>query len=309
MARPAVVTLLVLFVVLAAAGCGAGAKENGEVTIMVSSRGYPEEEVLREIYAHALERAGFRVLRRPLKGRLAIEELEEGGISGYPDHLETALTEGFPAEPRYISNSTEAAYREAQKQLASKGFVPFPPTSFERSKAVGLLKQTAEEYRVETLSDLKADSRKMNVTARELYCHGPAFCLAGLEESYGIVFETFSGISLGKPSMVLYKALREGKADAVMLVTTDGELARRKDWLTLLEDDRNRLPAANAFWMTSEDVVDEAGPDYERAILAAQRSLTLKAIRELDAEVELEGKPPREVAAEYLKRSTGGGAR
>lgn len=288
--------------VCAAAGCGgdAGAKAKNEVTITVTSRGYPEEEVLREIYAHALEATGFKVRRREL-GQLAHEELEAGKVSGYPDHLETALTETMTAEEEDVPASAKAAYRELKAQFAEKGLVPFPPASFVRTIAVGVPRKAAEAQGLETLADLEGPSRTMGAIERELYCHGPGHCLNVLKRRYGVVFKSFFGIFLREPSALLYKALKTGEADAAILVTTEGELARGKGWLALLEDDEHRLPAANAFWMTSKKVIDEAGPDYERAILAAQKGLTLKVMRKLDAEVELEGKSPSEVAARYLR--------
>lgn len=148
----------------------------------------------------------------------------------------------------------------------------------------------------------------MSVRERELYCHGRQNCLGGFERNYGIVFELFSAISLGEPSSLQLKALKQGEIDAVALITTDGQLARDRDWLVLLEDDEDRMPAANAVWMTRQDVIDEAGPAYERAILEAQKGLTLAKIRQLDAEVELEEKSPGAVAAGYL-RSIGFGVR
>jgi glycine betaine/choline ABC-type transport system substrate-binding protein len=141
----------------------------------------------------------------------------------------------------------------------------------------------------------------MNVTARELYCYGRGRCLSAFERGYGVDFTGYFGVSLHEPSSVLYKLLRTTKADAVVVVNTDGRLATKKSWLTVLEDDRHRLPATNAIWITSQKVVDEAGPDYEKAILAAQKGLTVEAMRRLNTKVELEGRSPGDVAAEYLK--------
>jgi osmoprotectant transport system substrate-binding protein len=296
------VALPILALTLALAGCGgAGARDLG-TTIVVTSRGYPEEEVLREIYAQVLERAGFRVVRRELEpGRLAPEALRAGRVSGYPDHLETALTEALPAEVEDVPASTRAAYLEAKRRFAGDGIVPFPPAPFERSKLVGIQKKTAERFNVETLADLQKPARAMSVTERELYCHGRANCLGDLERKYGIVFEAFLGISLSEPSSQPYEALSHGETDAVMLITTEGRLARRKDWLVLLEDDEHRLPAANALWVTRQDVIDEAGPRYEGAIIDAQKGLTLEVIRELNAEVELDKRSAADVAADYLQ--------
>lgn len=268
------------------------------MTITVTSRGYPEEEVLREIYAHALEAAGFEVKRRQNR-MLPVEELEKGQVSGYPDHLETALAERMPAQVEDVSASPTAAYREARAQFAGKGIVPLPPAPFGRTNTVGILRKTAQERDIETLSDLKRPSREMSVLERELYCH--IGCLETLEHHYGIAFETFSGFPLYESPSRLYRALRAGKTDAAIFVNTEGRLARERDWLVLLEDEQHRFPASNALWMTRQEVIEEAGPDYEKAILKAQRGLTLEVMRQLDAKVELDGKRPSDVAVEYLK--------
>ena len=291
-----------------AVGCGDGAaggdgavQQSGQAAITVTSRNYPEEEVLREIYAQSLEAAGFEVRRRELRrGTLAPEELEAGRVDGYPDHLETALTEATPLDVDDVPTSARAAGERLRRQFQGAGLVPFPPASFVRTTAIGIPREAAERQGIETLSDLKGPARGMGAIVRELYCHGRANCLGGLERDYGIVFETFAAISLLEPSALLYEALQTGRADAAVLITTEGELADGKKWLTLLEDE-HRLPAANAFWMTSQEAVEEAGPAYEKAILAAQEGLTLQVMRELDAEVELEGRSPSKVAARYLR--------
>lgn len=283
-----------------AAGCGgATAKEDSKVTIVVTSRGYTEEKLLREIYAHALEAVGFEVKRRDDPRMLPPEELEKGRISGYPDHLETALTEVTPVRLGDVPGSPEAAYREAKWRFGKKGLVPFRPLSFGRASAVAVSRQTAEEHDLESLSDLKGTSHRMSVVEGEYfcYCHGPV-CLDSLEREYGIAFEAFS---VAEPQRRLYKALGKGEADAAVVLTSEGRLAGRNTRFVLLEDDQHRLPASNALWLTSQKVIDEAGPDYERAILAAQKGLTLDVMRELNAAIELEGKTPGEVAAEYLE--------
>jgi osmoprotectant transport system substrate-binding protein len=304
-----VAILLALVAACAGAGCGgdAGAKAPGDVTITVGSLGYPEDELLREIYAHALEAAGFQVRRSDLAGGLLLSELENGRISGYPEHLNIAFAEATGTEQWGAPADTKVAYRETKARFTGKGVVPFPPTSFRRSSAIAIQRTTAEQGQITSLSDLKGQAGGMSVMAREVYCYGRVRCVGGFENGYGVVFGGYSGISLREPPSVLYKALRSGEEDSVVVVNTEGRLARRPGWLVVLEDDRDRMPAANALWLTNQDVVDEAGPDYERAILAAQKGLTVQVMRRLNAEVEQEGKPPGEVAAEYLDATRQGG--
>jgi osmoprotectant transport system substrate-binding protein len=283
----------------AVAGCGgAGAKEKGEVTITVTSRGYAEEEVLREIYARALEAAGFKVKRKDGPG-LPPEELEKGLISGYPEHLNAGLVEVASVPLDDVPGQARAAFRMTKQRLEEKGLVPLRPTSFGRTNVVGIRRETAEASEIVNLADLEQPSRSMSVAGGEYYCY--CFgrnCLASLEVRYGVVF---GGFSVTQSPGRLTKDLKGSEIDAAMFFTTDGRLAHRKEWLVLLEDEEGRLPASNAFWLTSQDVIDEAGPDYEKAIFKAQEGLTLEVMRELDAKVELEGQSPGKVAAEYLQ--------
>lgn len=283
-----------------AVGCGStGARGDGQVTITVTSRGYSEEVLLREIYAHSLEAAGFSVKRKDDPSLLPPEELERGIVSGYPDHLENALMEVGRLELADVPGSTAAAYSEAKKRLAEKGLVPFPPTPFSHSSAVVLRRTTAERLGVKSLADLAARSRQMKVIEGVYfcYCYGPE-CLTSLERDYGIAFGGFSTV---KPQSRLYAALRSGDTDAAVVLSSEGQLAHDKPWLVVLEDKQRRLPASNAIWVTSRKAVAEAGPGYEEAILAAQKGLTLPVIRRLLAEIELEGKRPATVAADYLE--------
>ncbi len=268
------------------------------MTITVASRGYEEEEILREIYAGSLEAAGFEVERRRGPG-VPSEELEKGLISGYPEHLDSALIEIGSMDPEAVPGQVKAAYRATKRQLGPNGLIALPPSSFARSKVIGISEKTADEGNVKTLSDLERLASEMNAAGGEYfcYCHGRA-CLSGLEQA-GVVFE---GFSLMEPAARLRRELRKGGTDAAVFFATDGRLAREADWLVLLEDTEHRLPAANAFWLTTQEVIDEAGPDYEKAILEAQKGLTLEIMRGLDAKVELEDMEPAEVAAQYLSQ-------
>jgi osmoprotectant transport system substrate-binding protein len=291
-------TLMGLVVACAVAGCGgSGPKRNGEVTITVTSRNFAEEKVLREIYAGALEAAGFRVKRKNVEPGLPSQALENGVVSGYPDHIDNAITDATPIRLEEVPGDPHRAYEESKARFEEKGLVPFPPASIVRTNAVALLRETAERRGLQKLVDLRGRAADLSVQG-EYYCRARADCLAGLERRYGIAFESFVA---AESFPRLYRALRRREADAVMLVTTEGRLARKPDWLVLLEDDRHRLPAANVFWLTRQDVIDEAGPDYERAILAAQKGLTLREMRRLNAAVELDGRSPAAVAAEYMK--------
>jgi glycine betaine/choline ABC-type transport system substrate-binding protein len=303
--RVAAALLLTLLLGCLWAGCGGGSddpKKPGEVTIVVGSKDTAEELILGEIYAQTLEAAGFRV-KREAKLPAGYPPFEQKGlhISGYPEHLNIALKDILKIRGNVPGNAAKA-YAIAKQGLAERGLTAFPPTSYGRSKAVGMLRTTAEKRDLKTLTDLKAQAGEMSVVASYL-CRVLPDCLAGLERTYRIAFGAYTAIE--PPER--YEWLEDGEAEASILLNTEARLAGKRTRFVVLEDDKHRLPAGNVFWLTKTEVAEEGGPRYEKAILAAQKDLTLKKVQEMDAEVNLEGRSPAEVAADYLK-STGSGS-
>ncbi len=294
--RPTAAILLALVLGAGVASCGGGAKENGDMTITVASKNTAEEGILGEIYAQALEAAGYRVKRHP-KLPSGLPPFEQKGLrlSGYPEHLNIALKDILKIKGD-VPGDAKKAYAMAKEGLEKKGLTAFPPTSFSRSKAVGMLRRTAEKRGLKTLSDLQRQAEDMSIKGGD-FCQFLTDCLAGIQRFYGISFGSFAGI---KPAL-RYKVLEDGGADASMLLSTEGRLAGKKSKFVILKDDKHRLPAGNVFWVTTTDLAEEAGPDYEKAIVGAQKGLNLKVMQRLDKEVKLEKKPPAEVAAKYLK--------
>jgi glycine betaine/choline ABC-type transport system substrate-binding protein len=301
--RPIAAILLALAIAGAAvAGCGDEPEAKSDPTITVASKNTSEEVIVAEIYAQALEAAGFNV-KRDHRLPSGLPPFEQKGlhISGYPEHLNIALKDILKFKGD-VPGDPQEAYAITRKGLAEKGLTAFPLTSFSRSKAVGMLRKTAEERRLKTLSDLKGQSEEMSIMAGD-FCRFLTDCLVGIERFYGISFGSYAGIEPAQR----YEVLENGEAEASMLLSTEGRLAGKKSRFVILADDKRRLPAGNVFWLTTTDLAEEAGPEYEKAIVEAQKGLTLKAMQRLDAEVNLEEKSPTEVAAKYLK-SIGYGA-
>lgn len=294
--RLLVASLLVLGAGVVTSGCAGETTAKSDPTITVGSKSTAEEVILGEIYAQALEAAGFKV-KREHRLPAGLPPFEQQGlrISGYPEHLNIALKDILRLKSDVPGDPTKA-YAIAKEGLAEKGLTAFPITSFSRSKAVGMLRKTAEERGLKTLSDLRRQAGGMTMRADD-FCRFLLDCLVGIERFYGISFESFSSVEPAER----YAVLENGEADASMLLSTEGRLAGKKSRFTILEDDKHALPAGNVFWLTKTEVAEEAGPRYEEAIVDAQKGLTLKKMQRLDAEVKLEGKSPAEVAARYLR--------
>ncbi len=290
---------------LSAGGCGGSGHSNGDVTLTIGARGTPEEEVLGHIYAQALRGAGYRVKEKfgidPEYRESPLEDLRYGRISGFPEHMDAALSRifgvGFEDQP----NNPRRAYALAKAKFEKEGLTAFPPTPFSLSRPIGVTRKTAVRRHLRTISDLKGNAEEMRLLGFT-DCHLSFDCLGGIERFYRIYFESISYLYTKSQLQNRYKALEDGEYDALVFYSTDGRLAGAKSKFVALEDDKHAFPLGNVIFVTRSEAVEEAGPDLEATIIAAQRALTLPVVQRLDAEVELAGKPPARVAAGYLRR-------
>ena len=274
--------------------------DNGKVSLTIGSKNFAESEITGEIYAQALEAAGYEIKTDLSLGSetIALKTLKAGQISGYPEYTSTALESLFGLEPEEVPAEAQPAYEKAKAEFEKEGLTAFPPTPFSSANAVGTLKKTADELGLNTISDLDGQSEKLTLYGSP-ECRQRSDCLAGLEKFYGLKFKSFKPVDIG----LRYTVLEKGQADLSILFTTDPQLAAESDKFVILEDDKEVFPAGNVIFVTSQKVAKEAGPDYEGTIVQVQEGLTLPVMQELNARVELEKKSAKEVAGEYLKEA------
>ncbi len=273
--------------------------DNEGIELTIGSKNFDEQFILGEIYAQALEAAGYTVSTDLNLGseQVALKALQSGEISGYPEYTSTALTSFFGFAPEDVPGDPQQAYDDSQEEFEAEDLVVFPPTPFSSANAVGLLTTTADELGVSTISDLEGVSEDLTL-AGSPECRERVDCLAGLEDNYGLTFSGFTPVDIE----LRYEVLDKEDADLSILFTTDGQLAESDEY-TLLEDDQSLLPAGNVLFVASQEAVDEAGPDFGETIETVQESLTLEVMQELNARVSLDREKPEDVAADYLQEA------
>ena len=289
-----------------AGGGGGGGKliqsnpANGKVTITVGSKNFTEEFILGEIYAQALQQAGYKVKKDLNLGdsEIAIKALKAGEISGYPDYISTLLTEFYGLQPNQVPADAQEGADKTQAELQKDGLTSFAPTPFADANALGTLKSTADKLGVTKVSDLKGKSQDLTLYGSP-ECRERVDCLVGLEDIYGLKFKSFHPVDIG----LRYTVLDKGQADLSILFTSDAQLSAQPDKYVLLEDDKGIFPAGNLVFITDPATVKKAGPDYQKTIEQVQSGLSLPVIQELNARVDIDRETPAQVASEYLKES------
>jgi osmoprotectant transport system substrate-binding protein len=306
--------LAVLVVAVGVAACGGGTErdedggetranlidenpDNSDVQLTVGSKNFTEQLILGEIYAQALEAAGYDVSTDLNLGseRIALRALEEGKIDAYPEYTSTALTSFFELAPEDVPADARRAFEESRDDFERLGLVAFPPTPFSSANAVGLLTETADELGVSSISDLEGKSRELTLYGSP-ECRRRIDCLVGLERKYGLEFERFTPVDID----LRYRVLDRGDADLSILFTTDARLFVSDEY-AILEDDRDVLPAGNVLFVARRRTADEAGPDFADTVKRVQENLTLEVMQELNARVDVDREKPGDAAARYLE--------
>ena len=298
--------------VLGVAGCGGGVESpafraqdnliransaNARTTITVGSKNFTEEFILAQIYAQALQAAGYKVKTHLNLGseRAALRAVKAGAISGYPEYTSTALGSFFHVPANKIPSNPTLAFRKAKADLAGQGMVAFPPTPFANANAVGSLTSTARKLGLKDISDLSDKSRGL-VLAGSPECRVRVDCLAGLANNYGLRFRQFKPVAIGQR----YKVLDSGQAGLSILFTSDAQLARSTRY-TILRDNKGLIPAGNVIFIASKKAAEAAGRDFGATIAKVQSNLTLPVIQELNSRVDIGRQQPAAVARQYLK--------
>jgi osmoprotectant transport system substrate-binding protein len=271
--------------------------ENEGVEITVGSKNFTEQILLGEIYAQALEAAGYSVSTDLNLGseQIALRAVQSGDVDAYPEYTSTALTSFFDVDAAEVPGNAEEAANQAAAEFESEGLRALAPTPFVSANAVGLTREKAEELGVETISDLEGVSEDLTLFGSP-ECRQRVDCLVGLEQDYGLEFGQFRPVDIG----LRYEVLDKGQADLSILFTTDAQLAGDDSDYVILEDDQEVFPAGNVQFVASEEIVKEAGPDMTETVELVQEGLSEEVMQELSARVDLDKEDAADVANDYL---------
>jgi osmoprotectant transport system substrate-binding protein len=272
--------------------------KNGSTKIVVGSKNFTEQKVLGEIYAQALEAAGYRVEKQLNLGdeKTALKAIETNTINAYPEYTGTALLSHFGFQADELPKDPLKAFEEAKKGYAKKGLTAFPPTPYTNSNEVAVTKETADKYGLEKISDLSKVADKLTLYGTP-ECRQRLDCLLGLEKVYGLKFKKFVPVD---PAL-RHEVLMNGQADVSIVYTTDPQ--NKREGFVLLDDDKGMFPPYNTTFVVRDEVVKKAGPDLEKVVSQVDKGLTDEAMQELNARVDLDKKTPEEVAGEYLSET------
>ncbi|HYI35957.1 MAG TPA: glycine betaine ABC transporter substrate-binding protein [Thermoleophilaceae bacterium] len=268
-------------------------------TIVVGSKNFDEQYILGEIYAQALEAAGFKVEKKLNLGseQIAYKALKSGQVDMYPEYTGTSLTSFFDVKTDDVPKEPDAAYELAKKDYAKEGIVAMPRTSFENTFRIATTKAKQKELLdgKTTVSEVAKlpNASKLSIAGFP-ECEQRSDCLQGLKNTYDWTPKFVS--DEGK-----YQPIDKDRSDLGFVFSTDGELTLGK--YAIIDDDKNLFPPYNISLGVRDSTYKELGKEGQDVILKVQKPLNEKAMQELNSRVSLDKQEPEKVAAAYLKES------
>jgi osmoprotectant transport system substrate-binding protein len=260
-------------------------------TIDVASFNFPESEILAEIYAQAMEDAGYPIDRSLNLGsrELIYPDLIDGGIGFVPEYVGSALVVWFEQDPPEDVDSGVSALSDA---FEADGVSVLEPAPAENPQAFVVTAGFASEQGLSTLGDL-ADVGAITL-AGPPECEQRDTCYRGLVDTYGLSEVGFESVQEAAARLA---ALESGDVEMILLFATDAPLAG--DELVVLEDDQGMLPPENITPVVRTEILDAYGDDLRDLLDRVSAALSTEALRQMNAEAS-EGRSAAEIASDWL---------
>jgi osmoprotectant transport system substrate-binding protein len=281
----------VVGVALALSGCATGdpldpgTDEGSSETITIGSQAYYSNEIIAEIYAQALENAGFEVERQFSIGQrdAYLPSLESGEVDLFPEYTGNLLQ--FYS-PDTTATESDAVYAELADALP-EGLTVLDQAEAADEDAYNVTAEFAEQYNLSSIADLANVDVPLTLGGYpelEERPYGPT----GLLETYGVTV----GFSATGDTTV--EDLLAGTVNVANVYTADPRI--QTDGLVTLDDPESLFLASNVVPLVNADIADEIAD----VINAVQAKLTTEGLVALNVKSSVDQESTEAIATEWL---------
>ena len=230
------------------------------------------------------------------------------GVGGGTSNIHPALVKGdFDLYPEYTGTGWLVILKKDTLLPADKlhavlhevysreyGLKWLSPYGFNNAYSLAVSNDLAKKYNLKTFSDLALHPDQFTFGAEyDFYEINDGY--ADLCAYYNFKFKKNLDMDIG----LKYEAMKSGKIDVINIFTTDGQLS--KAHLTVLEDDKHFFPSYYCATVVREETLREH-PELEGILEKMKGILTDSDMADMNYQVDIEHRPEREVAAEFLKK-------
>ncbi len=313
--RPArVLALIAGLSALVLAGCGVvpGARDDhtekaassalpgtGKPLVTIGDKNFTEQFVLGELYYLALRNDGFSVQLNQNIGTLDVtmQQLRTGALAMYPEYIDT--WDSDVAHDSGPFDSSAEAYQVGQAYAKAHGMQLLNPSPFSDTGAIAVTFNYAVQHSLTTIHDLRSVNHGVKLGGPPQFQEDRTGLpwlpgLPSLESAYGFHTSSYNSLEVGGQ----YQALDSGQVQAAQVFSTDAQLSTGD--YTLLGDPLHAFGWGNVVPVVTAHAMAIEGPAFASTINQVTALLTTDVIRELNAEVDLQGQNAATVASQFL---------
>lgn len=269
----------------AAASSGGG----GGGALVVGSQQYYSNEIIAELYAQVLEKAGYKVTRQYQIGQreVYLPEIVKGSIDVFPEYNGNLL--------QYFDKTAKvtdtASVQAALSKALPSGLRVLTPADASDQDTYTTTQAFSTQYGVTSLADLSKVTKKLTIAANSEFATRP-YGPAGLKAAYGVDVTVVPVEDSGGPLTV--KALTDGKADFADIYSASPSIVANK--LVVLEDPKSLILPQNVVPLVSAKVDSKAAD----AITKVDAKLSADDLRQLNSQSVNEQKKSADIAKAWL---------
>ncbi|MDN3309812.1 ABC transporter substrate-binding protein [Microbacterium oryzae] len=283
--------------VLALAGCGSSdpleddapaAEETGSASdaIVVGSQAYYSNEIIAEIYAQALEGAGYEVERSFNIGQrdAYLPSLENGEIDLFPEYSGSLLQQAY--DPETEARTADDVYAALVEALP-EGLTALEQSTASDQDSYTVTAAFAEENDLQAIGDLADVDTPLTLggpAELEERPYGPD----GVKDVYGV------DVAFSATGDTTVEELAAGTIQVGNVFTADPRIETED--LVPLDDPEGLFLAANVVPIASTDVADEIA----EVIDPVSAALTPEGLVSLNVQSTEEQRSPEDIAADWL---------
>lgn len=255
-------------------------------TITVGSQAYYSNEIIAEIYAQALENAGFTVDRAFNIGQrdAYMPDIVSGDIDLFPEYTGNLL-EFF--DPEATATSPDDVYAALQQALP-EGLQALDYAEASDQDTYTVTKAFAAEHNLTSIGDLAAIATPLTIGAAPEFEQRP-YGPAAAKTVYGV------DLAFSATGPTTLEALLAGTIQIADIYSADP--AFETEDIVALNDPDNMILASNVVPIAGGDVADEVA-DIINAISA---KLTVEQLVSLNVQSTVDHKEAPEIATTWLK--------
>ena len=261
-------------------------------TIVIGSQSYYSNEIIAEIYAQALEDAGFTVDRQFSIGQrdAYLPSLESGEIDLFPEYTGNLLQFYDPETTATAAADVNAALADALPD----GLTTLDPAEASDQDSYNITKKFSDDNGgIDSLADLASldvpiilgGNAELGASIAD---GGRPYGPEGLKASYGV------DVEFQATGDTTYDELIAGNITMANVYTADPRI--QTDDLITLDDPEELFLASNVVPLVNADVADEIAD----VINAVQAKLTSEGLISLNVESTVDQKSPEDIAKGWL---------